>query len=103
MDAEQRPLRIADDLRRELGEADVHLLDERRERLAHVALVRVATRLEPLARIVAPERREEAHRRRREAVELGCTHDARSASTGNASPVTRQSFQPSTVCAPSER
>ena len=63
MDAEQRALRIADDLRRELGEPDVHLLDERGERLAHVALVGVAMRLEPFARVVALERAQEAHRR----------------------------------------
>src|SRR5689334_6134222 len=47
IDAEHRPLRVADHLRRELRKAYIHLADEVAHRLADLALVLGAMRLEP--------------------------------------------------------
>src|SRR5690242_21108056 len=62
IDAEHRPLRVADHLRRELRKAYIHLADEVAHRLADLALVLGAMRLEPRLVVVLREAAEEPQR-----------------------------------------
>jgi hypothetical protein len=74
VDPEHRTPRVADDLRRHPCEPDVELIDERLERLAHLALVLGAVRLEPLPPVVlleAAEKRERSRPYRAESVHVG--------------------------------
>src|SRR4051812_1957963 len=83
MDAEERALRVADDLRRDAREPHVHLFHERGERRAHLRLVRRAVLLEPLAIVVAAQRAEEGQRGGSKAGELTrCRGGARRHGTG---------------------
>jgi len=56
VDAEQRDLRLGNQLRRKPTQVDREPLEERHHRCAHVRLVVVLARLEPLTTVVALER-----------------------------------------------